>query len=86
MDINLVLKKAVNLHLSKKLDEAEELYKKILKNNPNHLDALNNLASIYNYKKKHEQAKDLLEFVLKIQPNNTDALTIMETPKRFKFF
>ena len=74
MDINLVLKKAVNLHLSKKLDQAEELYKKILKYNPNHLDALNNLASIYNYKKKHEQAKDLLEFVLKIQPNNTDAL------------
>ena len=87
MDINLVLKKAVNLHLSKKLDEAEELYKKILKNNPNHLDALNNLASIYNYKKKHEQAKDLLEIVLKNQPNNTDALNNYgNTLKGLNFF
>ena len=52
MNNDLIFKKAVNLHLSKKFSEAEELYKKILKINPNNLIASNNLASIYNYKKK----------------------------------
>ena len=74
MNTDLIFKKAVNLHLSKKLSEAEELYKKILKINPNNLVASNNLASIYNYKKNHEKAKNLLEYVLKIKPSDTDAL------------
>ena len=57
MNNDLIFKKAVNLHLSKKLSEAEELYKKILKINPNNLVASNNLASIYNYKKIMKKQK-----------------------------
>ena len=57
MNTDLIFKKAVNLHLSKKLSEAEELYKKILKINPNNLVASNNLASIYNYKKIMKKQK-----------------------------
>lgn len=74
MNSNLAIKKAVNLHLAKKFSEAEELYKKILKNNPNNLAVLNNLSSIYNYKKKHDQAKNLLEKVLKQKPDYIEAL------------
>ena len=74
MDLDLIFKKAVNLHLSKKFDEAEKLYEKILKKNSSYFSASNNLAAIYNFKKKHQKAKYLLEDVLKAQPKNIDAI------------
>lgn len=74
MNSDFIFKKAVNLHLSKKFSEAEELYKKILKKDPNHLIASNNLASIYNYYNEYQKAKNLLEYILKLKPNDTDAL------------
>ena len=54
--INSIFKKAIKNHLANKLEIAENLYLEILKMNPSHLDACNNLGTIYQKKEKFEKA------------------------------
>ena len=75
MNIEKLLKQAVNLHQNGKLESAIDLYKKILKEKTNAYAAANNLALIYNFQKKYLEAVTLLKNVLKDQPNNLQAIT-----------
>ena len=68
------IEKAINAHLNAKYEEAEELYKKIIKTDNLNLIAINNLASIYNLKKNFKKSITLLNHVLNIKPDYLDAL------------
>ena len=82
ININFLLNKALKLHLKGKIEQAETVYKKIIKFDENHIIAINNLASILNSKKNYEQALTFLSKVLKIKPNFIDALNNMAVSLR----
>ncbi len=52
---------------------AEDLYKKILKELPNHVNTQGNLGALYTQTGRDAEAKDLLQKVLKIEPYNVNA-------------
>ena len=52
---------------------AENLYKKILEEIPNHINTRSNLGALYAQTGKTEKAVELLQKVLKIEPNNINA-------------
>ena len=54
---------------------AENLYKKILKEIPNHISTQCNLGALYVQTGKNKKAMDLLQNVLQIEPNNINANT-----------
>ena len=74
MDVNFLLNKATKLHLKGKFEQAETIYKKIIKFDQNNIIAINNLASVLNYKKNYETAIPYLDNALKIKPDFIDAL------------
>ena len=47
MSVDKLLQKALSHHKRMNLDEAKTLYRKIIKNNPDHLDAINLLGTIH---------------------------------------
>jgi predicted O-linked N-acetylglucosamine transferase (SPINDLY family) len=61
---------AVAHHQSGRLQEAESIYRQILAHQPNHPDALNNLALILQHAQAHAEAVDLLRKAISIQPGN----------------
>ena len=64
---------AVKNHQEGKTDIAQDLYNQILKIDPNHSQALNNLGALYKKLGEIQKAKDCYEKAIKINPNYADA-------------
>ena len=60
---------AIENHKKKNFHIAEKFYDETLKQNPNNLDALNNLGMLLNQKGKTQKAKNCLKKAIKINPN-----------------
>ena len=69
-----MLQHALSLQNQGQLAEAEKLYNKVLKINPNHFDALHLLGLLTYQRGDSAQALDLIAAALKINPNYADAL------------
>ena len=65
-----MLEKALALHRKGRLAEAEALYRKILRQNPKHADALHLLGVIQTQRKNLLAAVELFDRAIKISPNN----------------
>ena len=74
MTIDETFKIAIKNHQEGKTDIAQELYNQILKINPNHSQALNNIAVIFTNLKEYQKAKDCYQKAIEINPNYVDAL------------
>ena len=74
---NLSTKEAFDLALKKlnsgNFKDAENIYKKILKTEPDHVGTHNNLGIIFTYSNKFEKAKKCFEKAIQINPNYADA-------------
>ena len=68
------LQSALVLHQQGHFDEAEVLYQKILRDQPEHFDALQLLATIAAQKKRFEEAVALFDRALKINPDHPNML------------
>ena len=64
---------AVKNHQENKIDVALNLYSQLLKINPNHSPALNNVGVIYADSNEHQKAKDCYKKAIEINPNYADA-------------
>ena len=71
--IEEVFKLAVKNHQQNKLGVAQDLYNKILKVNPDHSQALNNLANIFEDLGENQKATNCYEKAIEINPNYVDA-------------
>lgn len=74
MNIEFLVNKAIKLHVRGKVEKAEEIYKKIIKIDPNNIISLNNLGSILNSKENFEKSLNLVNRALEIKPEYVDAL------------
>jgi tetratricopeptide (TPR) repeat protein len=72
--IKETFKLAIESHQKNNLGVAEDLYCKILKIDPNHLAALNNLGVIFQILEKNQKARDCFEKAIALNPNYVDAL------------
>ena len=63
---------AVQNHNKNNLQVAENLYKKILKTNPNHFDSIFYLGTLLVQTKRFDLAKPLLQKAIQINPNYAD--------------
>ena len=74
---NLMIEETFNLAVKNqhesKTDVAQELYNQVLKINPNHSQALNNIAVIFTNLKDYQKAKECYEKAIEINPNYADA-------------
>ena len=74
---NINVEKIFNLafknHKENNFNEAEKLYKKILKINSSHFNSIFYLSSLCAFKKKYNEAKELLEKAILVQPNHVSA-------------
>jgi len=74
---NLTVKEAFNLavqnHQEGKTDIAQELYNNVLKIDPNHSQALNNIAVIFTNSKDYQKAISSYEKAIEINPDYADA-------------
>ena len=61
--------RAVQFQQDKDFKTAQIIYSEILKKNPNHLDSLNNLGSIFKNLGEDDKAKNCYEKVITIEPN-----------------
>ena len=66
--------KAVALHQLGRLDEASEIYRKLLPGNANSPELLGNMIAIASTRKDDNRAKELSERLLKIRPQSRHAL------------
>jgi tetratricopeptide (TPR) repeat protein len=73
LTINEIFNLAIKNHQEGKTDIALEFYNKVLKINPNHSQALNNLGVIFQNQMNHEKAKEYYEKALEINLNYSDA-------------
>ena len=64
---------AVQNHQKNNLQVAENLYKKILKTNPNHVSAHNNLGLIFHAYKDFPKARSYYQKAIQFQPDYADA-------------
>ena len=64
---------AVKNHREGKTDIAQEHYNQVLKIDPNHSQALNNIAIIFTNLKDYQKARDCYEKAIEINPNYADA-------------
>ena len=58
---NVIFNRAVKNHQEGKTDVAQELYNQVLKIDPNHSQALNNLGNIFQDLGEHQKAKNCYE-------------------------
>ena len=65
---------AVQNHQNNKLNVAQDLYNQVLKINPNHAGAYNNLGVIFKDLGENQKAKNCYEKAIEINPNHVDAL------------
>jgi tetratricopeptide (TPR) repeat protein len=74
---DLTIKEAFNLalqnHQNNNLQNAHSYYQKVLKINPNHADAHNNLGAIFQNLGENQKAKSCYEKAIKINPNYVNA-------------
>ncbi len=64
-----IFNRAVRLHQSGDLSQAEPLYYQILQSEPNHVSALNNLAALFLKQGKLDDAIESLRRALRVQPD-----------------
>lgn len=64
-----MLQKALELHQAGKTDEAEPLYRQILKVDPRHPDALHLLGIIHHHRSEFDKAHELISQAVKLNPN-----------------
>jgi protein O-GlcNAc transferase len=69
-DVDSELKKAVQYHRSGQLQEAENIYKEILKINPNHPDCLYLLGLMAHQTGENDKAVDLINKAIENDPDN----------------
>jgi len=72
--INVIFNRAVKNHQEGKTDIAQDLYNQVLKNNPNHSQAINNLGIIFKGLGDNQKARDCYEKAIEIDPNYVNAL------------
>jgi tetratricopeptide (TPR) repeat protein len=73
LDINEIFILAVKNHQQNKTDIAQNLYNQVLKINPNHIDAYNNLGIIFKNLGKNEKAINCYQKAIAINPNYANA-------------
>jgi len=80
---NLTLNETFNLavqnHQNNNLQEAQNYYQKVLKLDPNHEAALNNLGTLYKKLGQIQKAKECYEKAISIHPNNEVTLNNLGT-------
>ena len=74
-----VFARAIESHKRNNLEIALDLYNKVLKINPNHLDSLNNMGVIFFDIEKYQKAIDCYKKVIQINPNNADVYSNLGT-------
>jgi len=72
--LNLFFQKALTYHRQNKLDEAIHMYQEVLWKNPDHFDALFNLASAYITTSAFSKAYPLLNQLKGLDPDNPEVL------------
>ena len=55
-------------HRAGQLNQAEDIYRQLLSDNPNHVDALHLLGMLKNQEQKHDEAEQLIRRAISIQP------------------
>ena len=73
LSINEVFILAVKNHQQNKTDVAQKLYNQVLKINPNHVDAHNNLGVIFKNLGENQKAIECYEKAIAINPNYSNA-------------
>ena len=73
LNVKEIFKSAINSHINKKLNEAKNLYNEVLKLEPNHSNALNNLGEIFRVEGETEKAKICYEKAIEVNPNLASA-------------
>ena len=69
MNINQIFNQALTAHQEGKLEEAERLYREILKVQPEHLDTNNNLGVILQHSGKLEEAEKYYRKAIELNPD-----------------
>jgi len=69
LSVEEIFTKAIDHHKNKKIDLAEKLYKKVIKKDPKHIRALNNLGIIFFSLKKFNKAIEVFEKTINIESN-----------------
>jgi tetratricopeptide (TPR) repeat protein len=69
------ISQAVALHQQGRLEEADKLYRRVLKADRGHFDALNLLGALSTSRGRPGEACELLTSALKIRPRSSDALS-----------
>ena len=73
LTINETFNLAIKNHQENKTDIAQELYNQVLKVDPNHLNALNNLGAIFKSSGEYQKAKSCYEKAIELNPNFVEA-------------
>jgi tetratricopeptide (TPR) repeat protein len=68
-----MFEKALNFHRAGRLDEAEELYRKVVEASPDHWDSLRLLGLIEHQRGNHAAAVRQIDAALKVNPNLAEA-------------
>ena len=68
-----LFKSAFENHKKNNLEEAEKLYKDVIKQKPDHINSLFYLAGLLAQKKNFNEAKELFEKVIKLNPKFPNA-------------
>ena len=69
LNVDQTLQQAVNLHNSEKHEEAERLYREILKDEPTQLDANNNLGVLLYETNRLDEAEKILKKAIELKPD-----------------
>ena len=71
--INQILQQAINNHQEGRLEEAEKLYLKILKIQPTHPDANNNMGVLLQGFGRFDEAEESFNKAIELKPDYVDA-------------
>ena len=74
MDKNLLLTKAQNAELSRDFQTATRLYKELLRNEPDNLEYLSTLGSIYVKSNEDEKALPYYQRIIELFPHSVSAM------------
>ena len=73
LTVNETFNLAIKNHQNNNLQDAKNYYQKVLKIDPDHLGALNNLGVIYKNLQENQKARDCYEKAIEIDPNYANA-------------
>ena len=71
--MKIIIQQAITAHQEGKFEEAEQLYKEILKTNPNNLTAMNNLGVLLRSLGKFDEAEASYKKAIELKPDYIDA-------------